>query len=228
MKLEVRRKVNLIKYEVRDFKHGDYYYRVPEMRQYETEKKEILVNVFYDIHYDDLPEIPPNQVLRCVYLANTNTLACILPAISEENVFVNKEECEKDLEETLKVFNKTIIEANPELLEYCKLHNLIPENTKVEVLCDILYPGKYLCLDKNIICERINIAYAHFAMGMQPFFNWKYQFGLKCKNMVLNSQANIVSGCIESYTAARKQTKERIKERMLTEESENEDNNQRV
>lgn len=59
-----------------------------------------------------------------------------------EEIDENKEESETELQMLVAEFNKTAIENNMEMLNYCKLHKLTPGETDAEELYKLLHPDE--------------------------------------------------------------------------------------
>lgn len=59
-----------------------------------------------------------------------------------EEIDENKEESETELQTLMAEFNKTAIENNTEMSNYCKLHKLTPEETDAGELYSLLHPDK--------------------------------------------------------------------------------------
>lgn len=64
-----------------------------------------------------------------------------------EEIDVNKEESETELQTLMAEFNKTAIENNTEMSNYCKLHKLTPEETDAGELYSLLHPDKKFKFD---------------------------------------------------------------------------------
>ena len=66
----------------------------------------------------------------------------------------DKETSEEILACRIKAFNKMMIESNDKLLSYCKLHKLNPEETNVDELFELVYPGRsYKIVDGKLIVD---------------------------------------------------------------------------
>ena len=64
-----------------------------------------------------------------------------------EEIDANKEESESELQTLMAEFNKTVIENDTEMSNYCKLHKLTPEETDAEDLYRLLHPDKHCKFD---------------------------------------------------------------------------------
>ena len=64
-----------------------------------------------------------------------------------DEVDAGKEEAETELQTLVAEFNKTVIENDAEMLNYCKLHKLTPEETDAGELYSLLHPDKKFKFD---------------------------------------------------------------------------------
>lgn len=65
-----------------------------------------------------------------------------------DEVDAGKEEAETELQTLVAEFNKTVIENDAEMLNYCKLHKLTPEETDADELYSLLHPDKKFKFDR--------------------------------------------------------------------------------
>ena len=69
-----------------------------------------------------------------------------------KNTEIHRDEAENEYNALLRDYNKQTIEGDKELLAYCKLHNLDPEETDVDELRKVVYPQnsyKFSCFSAN-------------------------------------------------------------------------------